>query len=143
MDIIQYFQKQQLLTESNIDELSKIIQRKNFSKKELILPNDNTSKKFYFIEKGIARVFYAKKDKDVTLYFLQEDKIGLPVDSIFYNQVCRFGIEAVTETTVATMLYEDWKNIAKRNEGLQAFSQRLMIEYIKNANDRIFNLKFQ
>lgn len=143
MDIIQYFQQQRLLTESDTQNFSKIIRRKTFSKKETILPIDNTSKQIYFIEQGIARVFYAKKDKDVTLYFLQENKIGLPVDSIFFNQVCKFGIEALTESTVATIAYEHWENIVRHNSIIQQFSQRLMIEYIKNATDRIYNIKFQ
>jgi len=143
MDIIQHFQKHQLLTESNANDLSKVVRRKTYSKKEIILPTDNSSKQIYFIEQGIARVFYAKKDKDVTLYFLPENKIGLPVDSIFFNQVCKFGMEALTETQVATMAYEHWENFAKQNTALQQFSQQLMINYIKNATDRIYNIKFQ
>lgn len=143
MDIIQYFKSQQLLTGDTAERLSKFVRRKTYDKKDLILPVDNSSKNIYFIEQGIARVFYAQKNKDVTLYFLQENKIGLPVDSIFFNQVCKFGIEALTETIVAIMAYEHWENWAKHNAVMQQFSQRLMIEYIKNATDRIYNIKFQ
>ncbi|MBS1747264.1 MAG: Crp/Fnr family transcriptional regulator [Bacteroidetes bacterium] len=143
MDIIQYFKFQHLLTDDITERLSKFIHRKTYTKKELILPTDNNSKNIFFIEQGTARVFYAKKDKDVTLYFLQENKIGLPVDSIFYNQVCKFGIEALTETRVATIAYEHWATVAKENIGLLQFSQQLMVEYIKNATDRIYHLKFQ
>ncbi|MBS1757299.1 MAG: Crp/Fnr family transcriptional regulator [Bacteroidetes bacterium] len=143
MDIIQYFQNQKLLTESNLQELSKTIHRKIYSKKEIILPIDNNSKQIYFIEKGIARVFYAKKEKDVTLYFLIENKFGLPIDSIFFNQICKFGIEALTETSVVKIAYEHWENIVRQNPALQNFSQQLMILYIKNATDRIYNIKFQ
>ena len=143
MDIIQHFKSQQLLTDDTAGGLSKFVHRKTYAKKELILPIENSSKNIYFIEQGTARVFYAKKDKDVTLYFLQENKIGLPIDSIFYNQVCKFGIEALTQTRVATIAYEHWENLAKHNAAMQQFSQYLMIEYIKNATDRIYNLKFQ
>ena len=75
--------------------------------------------------------------------FLQENKIGLPIDSIFYNQVCKFGIEALTETSVAIIAYEHWANLSKDNPALQQFSQQLMVDYIKNATDRIYNLKFR
>jgi len=143
MDIIQYLRTQHLCTDEDVEQILKFVHRKTFAKKELILPVENTSKNMFFIEQGIARVFYAKKDKDVTLYFLQENKIGLPIDSIFYNQVCKFGIEALTETKVAVITYEHWANFSKDNFSLQQFSQQLMIEYIKNATDRIYNLKFQ
>ena|ERR1700757_2249565 len=143
MDIIQYFTIQQLLTNGIAESLSKVVRRKTYAKKELILPIENISRNLFFIEQGTARVFYAKKDKDVTLYFLQENKIGLPIDSIFYNQVCKFGIEALTETHVATIAYDHWANLAKNNFGLQQFSQQLMVDYIKNATERIYNLKFQ
>lgn len=143
MDIIQYFKTQQQLKDDIAEGLSKFVRRKTYAKKDLILPVENNSKNIYFIEQGTARVFYAKKDKDVTLYFLEENKIGLPIDSIFYNQVCKFGIEALTETLVATIAYEHWANFAKSNFALQQFSQQLMVNYIKSATDRIYNLKFQ
>ena len=73
MDIIQYLRTQHLCTDEDVEQILKFVHRKTFAKKELILPVENTSKNMFFIEQGIARVFYAKKDKDVTLYFLQEN----------------------------------------------------------------------
>lgn len=143
MDIIPYLKTQHLCTAEVVEQISKFVHRKTFAKKELILPAENTSKNIFFIEQGLARVFYAKNNKDVTLYFLQENKIGLPIDSIFYNQVCKFGIEALTETSVAIIAYEHWANLSKDNPALQQFSQQLMVDYIKNATDRIYNLKFR
>lgn len=143
MNILQYFKEMNLLTDRTTEGLSKIIRRKSYAKKEQILPVENTSKQIYFIEQGTARVFYAQKDKDVTLYFLPENKIGLPVDSIFYNQVCKFGIEALSDTTVVSFAYVYWEGLVNKSSVLQQFSQRLMVEYIKNATDRIYNLKFQ
>ncbi len=101
------------------------------------------SQQIHFLEQGVARIFYAKKDKDITLHFLQENGIGLPVDSIFYNQVCKFGIEALSETTIVTIAFDRWDNFANIDVALQKFAQKLMIDYIKNATDRIYNLKFQ
>jgi CRP-like cAMP-binding protein len=143
MNFIQFFETEILLKGSTLSMLSKSVRRKSYAKKDLILPVENRSKQIYFVEEGMARVFYANKDKDVTLYFLQENKIGLPIDSIFYDQVCKFGIEALTDTTVATITYEDWKMVAKSHWEMQAFSQMLMVEYIQSANDRIYYLKFR
>ncbi|MBB4805252.1 CRP-like cAMP-binding protein [Chryseobacterium defluvii] len=143
MDVFQYFSSQVRLSDKETELLSHSVRRKKFQKKDLILPVENNSKNIYFIEEGIARVFYAQKDKDITLYFLSENNIGLPVDSIFYNQICKFGIESLTETTVAVIPYSSWEKLAEHNAGLQKFSQKLMVNYIKNATDRIYNLKFQ
>ena len=143
MDIELFFREQKILNDKELITLSKFIHRKSFSKKELILPVENTSKQIYFIETGIARVFYAKKDKDITLHFLQENMVGFPIDSIFYNQICKFGIEALTESTVAIVAYEHWENLAKNNNLAQEFISKRTVEYLKKANDRIYNLKFQ
>ena len=143
MDFIEHIKQQISLSQTASDGLTKSIRRKVYAKKELILPVESTSKQIYFIEQGTARVFYAQKSKDVTLHFLQENGIGLPVDSIFYNQVCKFGIEALSKTTVVTIAYDQWDNIANGDIALQKFTQKLMIGYIKNATDRIYNLKFQ
>lgn len=143
MDFIEHIRQQISLSQTASDGLTKSIRRKVYAKKEFILPVESSSKQIYFIEQGTARVFYAQKSKDVTLHFLQENGIGLPVDSIFYNQVCKFGIEALSKTTVVTIAYDKWDNIAKGDTALQKFTQKLMIGYIKNATDRIYNLKFQ
>ena len=143
MNFIEHINQQISLSQTASDDLTKCIRRKIYEKKELILPVESLSKKIYFIEQGTARVFYAKKDKDVTLHFLQANGIGLPVDSIFYNQVCKFGIEALSKTTVVTIAYDKWETIANTDVVIQKFAQRLMIDYIKNATDRIYNLKFQ
>ena len=143
MEFIEHIRQQISLSQTASESLAKSIRRKVYAKKELVLPVESTSKQIYFIEQGTARVFYAKKDKDVTLHFLQENGIGLPVDSIFYNQVCKFGIEALSKTTVVTIAYDKWDNIANGDIALQKFAQKLMVGYIKNATDRIYNLKFQ
>lgn len=74
---------------------------------------------------------------------MTENKMGLLVDSIFYNGICRFGIEALTETEVTTITYRDWETLTKCEAGLQQLVLKLMVEYIKKANDRIYNMKFQ
>lgn len=143
MNIVDFFESKNLLNDIEAKELAKCIRRKKIPKKELILSIENTSKQLYFIEQGIARVFYNKKEKDVTLYFLQENMIGLPIESIFYHNICKFGIEALSETKVAMIDYEQWINIISNNAPMQEFIYRGMIDYIKKSNDRIYNLKFQ
>ena len=120
-----------------------MMRSRTYAKKDVILPAENRSKHLYFIEKGAARVFYFRQSKDVTLYFLGENKAGLPVDSIFYDEVCKFGIEALTATKVTILAYKDWEAIIQREPALQKLSMKLMVEYIKKANDRLYNLKFQ
>ncbi|NMH25896.1 Crp/Fnr family transcriptional regulator [Flavobacterium solisilvae] len=143
MNIIEFLKTKIELSETEIEQISKIISRKKFDRKELILPVENSSKKIFFIEDGFCRVFYAKKEKDITLYFLQENQIGLPVDSIFYDQICKFGIEAISKGTVATINYEKWQTLTEQIPNLQKFTNSMMISYVKNATDRIYNLKFQ
>lgn len=142
MDFIKYIEQQGSISQATCGNLTKAIRRKTYVKKELILPVENRSKQIYFLEEGIARVFYVVKEKDVTLHFLRENGIGFPVDSIFYNQICKFGIEALSSTNIVTLAYENWQEIAAKDLALQLFTQKLMIGYIKNATDRIYNLKF-
>ena len=143
MNFIEYLQSHSLSSGRSLNELKTLVRSKTYVKKESVLPVENRSGNLYFIEKGFARVFYFRESKDVTLYFLGENKIGLPVDSIFYNEVCKFGIEALTETKVNVLAYRDWELIMQSEPGLQQLAFRLMVEYIKKANDRIYNIKFQ
>ena len=143
MNFIEYLQSAAALSDQSIDGLQRIMRSKTYAKKAVILPAESKSGQMYFIERGAARVFYYRDNKDVTLYFLAENKIGLPVDSIFYNEVCKFGIEALTETKVTIVAYRDWEILMKQDAGLQQLAFRLMVEYIKKANDRLYNIKFQ
>jgi len=143
LKLLEYISKQLHLEEKSIIELNNTISTINFSKKGIILEPDSLSKNVFFIEKGIARIFYRTEEKEVTLYFCNENQFSIPVDSIFYNKECKFGIQSVTDTTINKFNYKIWEKLSSNNLDLLQLNQKIMIENIKRFTDYIYAINFK
>jgi len=73
--LFQYFQKYNPLSkkaEQAISEISNIV---TIKKNQDLQPIGHTCKTIYFIEKGVARIYYFKDGIDITESFFFEDSI--------------------------------------------------------------------
>src|SRR5690606_35030264 len=96
-----------------------------------------------FIEKGLIRSYYIKDDKDITHHFFPEDTFNLPLESIFYKRPSPYGWEALEETTVRCIQYQDFEPYMLKIPGFEGFIRELLIEMIKVFSDRLYAIQFQ
>lgn len=70
----------------------------------------HTCKTIYFINKGIARIYYYKKGVDITESFIFENNIIARVESLFTGKPSKKGIQVLEESEIlainATQLFE-------------------------------------
>lgn len=143
MDFIDYICTTSGCPKENLWELEKDMKTQSFAKKEIVLELNSLSKKIYFVEEGIIRVLYHSDDKDVTLYFGMENEVSVPIESIFYNRPCKFGIQAVTNVKIVMVDYTVWEKMMIDNPKLQAFQQSILIKNLQRFTDYIYNTNFK
>ncbi|MEA5402736.1 Crp/Fnr family transcriptional regulator [Arcicella sp. DC2W] len=152
MDLIQFFNKEIKFTEEENEVLAKSFKEEDYAKGTTIIQPHSFSKKVYFIEKGLLRCYYYKDGKDITHFFFDEDTFTAPLNSVFYNKEEPYGWEALEETKLRVIHYDDLQDLFIKYPSIQRFffgvsldilnAFALKLEYLQfhNAEERYANL---
>jgi CRP-like cAMP-binding protein len=101
--LYQYFQKFNLLSkeaEEAIADISNII---SIKKNKDLQPIGHTCKTIYFINKGIARIYYYKDGIDITEGFYFENNIIARVESLFTGKPSRKAIQILEDAEIVAI----------------------------------------
>ena len=101
-------------------ELDKACSLSTFKKNELIQPVGHTCKTIYFLQKGIARIFYYKNGVDITEYFAFEGGMVARAESLFAGEPSQKAIEVLEDSEVLAIdvpklyqLYDEFHEIER------------------------------
>ncbi len=104
MDLLfQYFSNFNLLSkeaEKAIEEISNIVTSK---KNKDLQPIGHTCKTIYFINKGLARIYYLKDGIDITESFAFENNIIARVESLFTGKPSRKAIQILEDAEIVAI----------------------------------------
>ncbi len=80
---------------------------KEFKRKEIISPAEETEKFLYFILNGAQRVYYSDNNKEATLIFTYPHSFGGNLDSFLLQVPSNYTYEALTKSLVLRAHYSD------------------------------------
>lgn len=101
--LYQYFKKFNLLSkeaEEAIADISNII---SIKKNKDLQPIGHTCKTIYFINKGVARIYYYKDGIDITEGFYFENNIIARVESLFTGKPSRKAIQILEDAEIVAI----------------------------------------
>ncbi len=94
-DLFEYFETILHLTAEEKEALKGICSTVHIQKNELLQPIGFTCKTIYFINSGLARIFYYKDGNDITEYFAFEGNFIARVESLFTGQPSQKAIQVL------------------------------------------------
>lgn len=140
--LFKYFKKYNSLSneaENAIAEISSVI---TIKKNKDLQPIGHTCKTLYFINKGIARIYYYKDGIDITENFAFENNIIARVESLFTGKPSRKAIQILEDAEVVAInadllfkLYDDFPEIER------LFRKIFEAAYVETLN-RIEGIQF-
>jgi CRP-like cAMP-binding protein len=98
-----FFQAFQPLSPAAKAAIATISRRQQLAKNEELQPIGYRCRTIYFLETGIARVFYYKDGMDITDSFAFENNIIVRVESLFTGQPSRKGIQLLEEASLVAI----------------------------------------
>lgn len=144
MEMITFLKQRITLTDEMEQILDKAIIQETFGKHHKLLPINNRSQTIFFLESGLARLYYLREDgKDVTHSFLEEDSFTAPIENIFYKGPSPFGIELLQPSIVRSIEYREVERFIDQFSELERLIRFVLIDIIKGYSDRLFALQFQ
>ncbi|MEO7393510.1 MAG: Crp/Fnr family transcriptional regulator [Chitinophagaceae bacterium] len=99
-ELFEYFKKYNTLStdaEIAIEAISSIV---TIKKNKNLQPIGHTCKTIYFINKGVARIYYFKEDTDITEGFYFENDIIARVESLFTGKPSRKAIQILEDAEI-------------------------------------------
>lgn len=131
MDVLQHFTAIHALDDADRHTLRGIITTYPFAKSSTIQRPGTTCRTLYFVEEGIARIFYHKHEKEVTEHFAYNGNMIIRAESLFTGQPTTKGIQAVTDIRLAAIAAPALFGLFDAHPAIERmFHQLIVREYV-------------
>ena len=95
----------------------------------------------FIINSGIARVFYYKEDKDITVHFSAEQESITTIDSFIQRKKSKYNIEALEDLEVLKISHSDLENLFDKNPKFDRFGRLFLQQIYMDLVERIDDLQ--
>jgi CRP-like cAMP-binding protein len=140
--LLQYFKKFNSLSpeaEKAITEISSII---TIAKNKDLQPIGHTCKTIYFINKGVARIYYFKDGIDITESFSFENNIIARVESLFTGKPSRKAIQILEDAEIVAINSNQLFKLYDRYPEIERLFRKIFeAAYVETVN-RIEGMQF-
>ena len=143
MKLTEYLQKEGRLSEQEAQLQDNLWNYTELSKGCLLLKEGSNSKKVFYVEKGLMRLYYLKDGKDITHFFFAESMIYAPIENIFLNRYHPYRLELLENSIIRTMDFSEIEKHLYTNIKFQQLAYYLMTDTIKKLADRLYSIQFQ
>jgi len=101
------------LSEEGLQRLVTIMSRKELKKGEVYIPQRHVAKDLVWVESGLLRQYYYKKNHDVTEHFTDEGTtLAYCTASLFKSQPTDLMMEAIEPSIIYTLDYKKLKTLS-------------------------------
>ncbi len=135
----------QVAPNTNLDELNELVEQftlDKFSKNELIYKAGGTSDTFYFIYKGLLRIYYTKEEKEITNLFVTENQMIMGAYNIITGNKNYSNYEAFEETYVLKINYDLLESFYLKYHSLEHLGRKLIELYYTTFMKKTYDVLF-
>ncbi|MFT4072432.1 MAG: Crp/Fnr family transcriptional regulator [Dysgonamonadaceae bacterium] len=103
------------LSENAFLEFASIFERRELKRGELFCKEGQVARYMSYVESGLIRQYYYKKQKDVTEHFTPDGEMFFCIESFFTQQPSKLVVEALEPSVIQMFSFEKIENLARRN----------------------------
>lgn len=143
MDFKEYLAQSGEFSPESIAEIDSVFDRQSYPKGHKLVSPDNHSKKVFFFEKGLGRLYYFKEGKDITHHFFAENSFSASIDSIFNSKSSPFGLELLEPSVIRIQTYPKLERFVNNSVSAEHFINILLIDALTTFSDKLHAIQFQ
>lgn len=125
------------LSDEAIQAIEKIASLRRFPKRTLLHRAGDVCPNFYFMEKGLGRVFYFRNEQEVTAWFGFEGQIISAIDSFFTGQPSEYWIEILEESQVRVVGNQDIEWLFRNYPETERLGRLMITENYLRLDERM------
>ncbi|MGX7668454.1 Crp/Fnr family transcriptional regulator [Flavobacterium pedocola] len=131
------------LSTDSIVALMNSFKRLNLPKGHLLVKPNDICRDIYFVEKGAARIFYYKDDKDVTDGFRGDETLLLSMVSFIKQKPDKRGIELLDDCILWSISKNELEAICDKHPDVERLFRMVMSSAVIMGQNRIDLMLFQ
>ncbi len=116
------------MTHEELDTLESILVPRKCAKGEIILKEGQVCEDIFYIDKGLIRQFYIKKDKEVTEHLATEGGIIMCIESLFKEEPTKLQVEALEPCILYALPKRKLEQVALHNVNIQILFRKILEE---------------
>ncbi|MET0244486.1 MAG: Crp/Fnr family transcriptional regulator [Flavitalea sp.] len=124
------------LTDGQLDDLCTKLIVKQVKKGEFIVRAGEVSRFVSFMNYGLARLFYTVDGKDISVAFFNPGDYIAEYESFLTRAPAQLSIEALADTEIVDLGYDDMQGLYKKHDAFQEFGRRISECLFINLNQR-------
>jgi CRP-like cAMP-binding protein len=140
--LIKHFEKYIVVSSALKEELINRISHKTFKKGEIIHDANKVCVHSYFIQNGIARVYFFKDGKEITEYFSAENEWVNSPRSFMQQQLDIYYIDAIEPMECFCLNVKDLVYLFDRFPEMERYARLSMGSVFGHYMDRITSMRF-
>lgn len=114
------------LPTEELERLVAVVEYNEAAKGEKLLETGNILKSFFFVKKGLLRLYYYKNGHDVTELFACDGNVMSCFYSTFLGKPSRWAIEALEPTSYYLLPYQDLLSLLKDSLAINGLYRRFL-----------------
>jgi CRP-like cAMP-binding protein len=112
--------------------------------KDFFLLKENTvSDYLYFIEKGVARIFYHKNGKEITEWIALEEQFFFSITSFFKRRPSHLQIHTLEPSVVYGIHHDDFMDLADRYHDVERLLRKMVTGSLILSQIRMDSIQFE
>lgn len=135
--------KYSTMTHDELDILEDVLVPMKFPKGQMILSEGEVCKYIYYIEKGLVRQFYYKKDKEVTEHLAVEGSVIMCIESLFKEEPTKLQIEALEPVLIYALPKVRLEEVALHNVNIQILYRKILEESLIESQVHADLMRFE
>ena len=113
------------------------------SKDQLLLREHSVSDYFYFIQKGVARIYYYKNDKEITEWIAMDEQFFLSITSFFERTPSHLVIQIIEPSEVYGIHHNDFMALADKYHDIERLLRKMVTRSLIMSQVRMDSIQFE
>lgn len=118
-------------------------QLKSFSKGQFLLRAGEVSNHFYFLETGLARIFYEKDDREITEWLALDGRFFLSISSFYERLPSRLAIHLLEPSVVRMIHHDDLMSLSRQFHEVETWHRKGLTGSLLLAQKRMESIQFE
>ncbi|MFD2036833.1 Crp/Fnr family transcriptional regulator [Belliella marina] len=144
MTLLNYLDQIVRLSDETRQEMLLKVSLEEKPKGNMLHQAGNTARLIYFIEKGMARVFYSNQHgKEITYGFYSEGDMVTVPESFFEGTPSNYSIELLEDCVLYSLSREGLDDMLSKFPEMEKVKSHFLLHFLLKSSHRIVALQFQ
>jgi CRP-like cAMP-binding protein len=132
-----------LLSDESLAEFSNAWKHWSTTKDYFLLKENTVSDYLYFIEKGVARLYYYKHGKEITEWIALDNQFFLSITSFFQRTPSHLIIQTTEPSEVYGIHHDDFMRLADKYHEVERLLRKMVTGSLILSQQRMDSIQFE